>query len=69
MKMSNKVYDILKWIALIAVDALGLFYSTLATIWGLPYGDAVLKTCSAVAVLIGTLIGISNAQYKKTLSE
>ena len=69
MKMSNKVYDILKWIALIAVDALGLFYSTLAIIWGLPYGDAVLKTCSAVAVLIGTLIGISNAQYKKTLSE
>ena len=67
MKMSNKVYDILKWVALIALDAVGLFYSTLADIWNLPYGDAVLKTSAALAVLIGTLIGISNAQYKRTL--
>ena len=69
MKMSNKAYDILKWIALIALDAIGLFYSTLATIWNLPYGDAVLKTTAALAVLLGTLIGVSSAQYKKTRVE
>lgn len=69
MKMSNKVYDVLKWIALIALDALGLFYSTIATIWGLPFGDAVLATCTALSVLLGTLIGVSSAQYKKSIVE
>lgn len=66
MKMSNKVYDVLKWVALIALDAFGLFYSTLATIWGLPFGDQVLYTTSALAVLLGTLLGVSSAQYNKT---
>ena len=69
MKMSNKVYDVLKWVALIALDAVGLFYKTLATIWGLPFGDEVLATCAALSLLIGTLIGVSSAQYKKTLAE
>lgn len=69
MKMSNKVYDVLKWIALIALDAVGLFYSTLATIWELPLGDQVLATCAALSVLLGTLIGVSSAQYKKTAAE
>lgn len=67
MKLSDKVYNILKWIALIALDALGLFYSTISVIWELPYGDEVLKTCAAVSLLIGTLIGISNVQYNKNV--
>jgi hypothetical protein len=69
MKMSNKVYDVLKWIALVALDAIGLFYSTLATIWGLPLGDQVLATCAAMSLLIGTLIGVTSAQYNKTRTE
>ena len=69
MKMSNKVYDVLKWIALVALDAVGLFYSTLATIWGLPFGDQVLYTTAALAVLLGTLLGVSSTQYKKNLAE
>lgn len=67
MKMSNKVYDILKWVALVALDAIGLFYDTLASIWALPYGDQVLATCVALSVLLGTLIGVSSTQYKKTI--
>ena len=63
--MSNKAYDILKWIALVALDAVGLFYSAIAGIWGLPYGDKVLETCVALSVLLGTLIGVSSAQYNK----
>ena len=66
MKMSNKVYDILKWIALIALDAVGLFYNTIAAIWSLPLGDEILATCTAISVLIGALIGISSAQYNKS---
>ena len=63
--MSNKAYDILKWIALVALDAIGLFYSTIATIWGLPYGDQVLETCVALSVFLGALVGVSSAQYSK----
>lgn len=63
--MSNKVYDVLKWIALIALDAVGVFYKAVSAIWGLPYGDEVLATCTALSVLIGTLVGVSSAQYKK----
>ena len=66
MKLSNKAYDILKWIALIALDAVGLFYSTISDIWGLPFGDKILATCAALSVLVGALIGVSTANYKKT---
>lgn len=66
MKMSNKVYDVLKWIALVALDAVGLFYSTLSGIWGLPFGDEILATCAALSLLIGALIGVSSAKYNKT---
>lgn len=63
--MSNKAYDVLKWIALVALDAVGLFYSTFAGIWGLPYGDQVLETCVALSVLLGALVGVSSTQYNK----
>ena len=65
MKLPDKVYDVLKWVALIALNAFGFCYRTLATIWGWPLGEAVQETCAAVSVLIGALIGISTAQYYK----
>ena len=64
MKMSNKVYDILKWVALVALDAVGLIYQTISAIWSLPYGDQVLATCVAVSVCLGTLLQISSSKYK-----
>jgi hypothetical protein len=65
MKMSNKVYDVLKWIAMVALPAFGTFYLALTGIWGFPYGDQIVGTCLAVETLIGTLLQISNVQYKK----
>ena len=65
MRFPNKVYDVLKWLSLVALDAVGLFYATIASIWGFPYGDQVLATCAAVSLLLGTLIGISSANYHK----
>lgn len=62
---SNKVYDILKYIALIALPALGALYFLLAQIWGLPYGEQIVGTVSAVDAFLGTLLGISTNQYKK----
>lgn len=66
MKMSNKLYDILKWIALVALDAIGVFYNTLSGIWELPFGDEVLATCAAISLLLGALIGVSSAKYNKS---
>lgn len=66
MKMSNKVYDVLKWIAMIALPALGTLYFTLSTIWGLPYGEQIVGTVSALDVCLGAFLGISTAQYNKT---
>lgn len=63
--MSNKLYDVLKWLSLIALDAVGLFYKTISEIWGMPLGDEVLATCTALSVFIGALIGITSAQYNK----
>lgn len=61
---NSKLYDALKWIALVALDALGIAYESLAQVWNLPFGDEVMKTCTIFSVLIGTLIGVSSNKYK-----
>lgn len=69
MKLPDKVYDALKWIALVALNAIGAFYYKLAEIWSLPYGDQISRTCQILALLIGTLIGLSTIQYNKEKKE
>lgn len=65
MKMTNKTYDILKWIALILLPALATFYAAIAAVWGLPYTEQVVGTITAVDTLLGTLLQISSDNYKK----
>lgn len=65
MKMTNKMYDILKWIAQYFLPAVGTLYFALAGIWGLPYGEQVVGTITAVDTFLGVLLGISSAQYNK----
>lgn len=65
--MSNKTYDVLKWIAQIMLPALGTLYFALAKIWGFPYAAEIVGTISAVDVFLGALLGISTSQYNKTL--
>ena len=65
MKMSNKVYDVLKWIAMYLLPALGTLYFALSGIWTLPYGEQVVGTITAVDTFLGVLLGISTAQYNK----
>lgn len=66
MKLNDKVYDVLKWLALIALNAIGVLYKTLATIWGWPFGEEILTTCAALSLFIGSMIGISTAEYNKS---
>ena len=63
--MSNRMYDILKYIAQIVLPALGTLYFALSTIWGLPYGEQVVGTITAIDAFLGALLGISTAQWKK----
>lgn len=65
MKMSNKVYDVLKWIAMYVIPAVGTLYFALAGIWGFPYGEEIVGTLTAIDTFLGVILGISNAQYHK----
>ena len=63
--MSNKMYDALKWIAMVALPAIGTLYFALASIWGFPYAEEIGGTITAVVTCLGVLLGISSAQYNK----
>lgn len=65
MKLSNKAYDILKWIAQLLLPAVATLYFALAGIWGFPYGEQIVGTITAIDTFLGVILGISTAQYKK----
>ena len=65
MKMSNKVYDVLKWIAMYFLPAIGTLYFALSGIWGLPYGEEIVGTVTAIDTCLGVILGISSANYNK----
>lgn len=61
--MSNKTYDILKYIAQVVLPALGTLYFALAGIWGFPYGEQIVGTITAVDTFLGVLLRISSNNY------
>lgn len=63
--MSNKLYDVLKYIAQIGLPAVGTLYYALSAIWGLPYGEQIVGTITAVDTFLGTLLMISSSAYRK----
>ena len=67
MKISNKTYDVLKWIAQLLLPALGTLYFALASTWGLPYADQVVGTITAIDTFLGVILGLSSAQYNKAV--
>lgn len=64
--MNDKLYDVLKWIAMILLPALGTLYFALAGIWGFPYAEQVVGTVTALDTFLGVLLGISTSQYNKS---
>ena len=61
--MSDKVYDALKFTAQVVLPALGTLYFALSSIWGLPYGEQVVGTITALDCFLGAVLGISTFQY------
>lgn len=64
IKMDSKIYDILKWTVLVFIPALTTAYVGLSAIWGWPFAEEVAKTSAIICTLLGTILGISNLQYK-----
>lgn len=61
--MSNRCYDILKYIAQIALPAAGTLYFALASVWGFPYAEEIVGTVTAVDAFLGVMLGISSLNY------
>lgn len=64
---NNKVYDVLKYIAMIALPAISTFYTLLSETWGLPHGPEITATINGVGTLLGALLVISSSQYNKSI--
>lgn len=63
MKLNNRTYDILKWIALAVIPAASTLVLTVGKIWGLPYYDNIGATISAVGLFIAAIIGVSSKDF------
>ena len=66
--MSDKTYNVLKWIAQYLLPALGTLYFALAGIWGLPYGEQVVGTITAIDTFLGVVLGVSTSNYYKKVN-
>ncbi len=64
LKMSNETYDILKYIAQIVLPAAGTLYFALSQIWGLPFGEQVVGTITAVDAFLGAILKVSTDAYE-----
>ena len=68
--LNDKLWEILKWCAIVALPALSAFVLCISKIWGwADLGSMISQTITAVAVLLGALLGISAIQYKKKIED
>ena len=65
MKLNNKTYDILKWVALIVLPATATLYSVLSNVWDFPFKEQIPATITAIDAFLGALLGVSTANYNK----
>lgn len=66
--LSNKAYDVLKALAMIWLPAAGTLYFALSSIWGLPYGEQIVGTITALDVFLGVVLGVSSKNYNSSSS-
>ena len=62
--LPNKVYDVLKWVAILFLPALAVLIRTVFPIWGIPYGEEIAETLIAFQVFLGAILGVSSISYK-----
>jgi hypothetical protein len=69
MTISDKLYDILKWVSQLLLPGIATLYFAVSKIWGLPYGEEVVGTIAAVATFLGVFLGVSTANYRVKIAE
>lgn len=65
MKLSNDTFDFLRFLAEIGITALGAFYEGLASVWSLPYGEAVMATSILLSTCLGVFVEWQRQKHKK----
>ena len=63
--LNDRVYDVLKWVAMLFLPALAVLIKTVFAVWNIPYGDEISTTIMALDAFLGAILGISSIQYKK----
>jgi len=66
MELSNKAYDIMKWLCICVIPALTTFFCVIDKLFGWGYAEIVATISAALCTCIGTILGFSTAQYNKT---
>ena len=69
MRLNDKLYDCLKWIAILLLPSLATLVAVIFKIWNLPYGNEIAQTITALATFLGAILGISSVQYKRENNE
>ena len=65
IKINDRVYDVLKWVAMLFLPALAVLVKTVFTVWSIPYGDEIATTIMALDAFLGAILGISTIQYNR----
>ena len=65
MKIPDKLYDTLKWIAVIVIPALVILIKTVFPAWHIPHAEEISTTVAAVGLFLGAIIGVSTVSYNK----
>ena len=69
MKLSNKAFDVLKWVAILFLPALAILIRTVFAIWKIPFGEEISNTIVALQVFLGAILGVSTLNYNKESAE
>lgn len=69
MKLSNKAFDVLKWVAILFLPALAILIRTVFAIWKIPYGEEISSTIVALQVFLGAILGVSTLNYNKEAAD
>lgn len=63
--MSDKAFNIIRFLSEVLITALGALYYAIADTWGLPYGTEIVATCAALSTFLGIFTQIKRGQWNK----
>lgn len=65
MILSDKAFNVIRFLCELLVPAIGALYFGIAKIWNLPFGQEIVGTCACISTFLGAFIGVSRNEYNK----